>query len=91
MHVTVGGHRCPAPDEIQEMMNDYFQAWKKMDAWQAHCEYEKIHPFEDLNGRTGRILWAWKMLQNGKSPFSLSFPFLQRFYYQTLDHFRSEL
>jgi hypothetical protein len=32
MHVTVGGHRCPAPDEIQEMMNDYFQAWKKMDA-----------------------------------------------------------
>lgn len=50
--------------------------------WSAHCVYERLHPFTDGNGRSGRVLWAWHMNRAGQDPFTLSF--LHRFYYQTL-------
>ena len=30
-----------------------------------HIEYERIHPFIDGNGRTGRMFMNWERLQNG--------------------------
>jgi len=56
--------------------------------WQAHVEYECLHPFLDGNGRSGRALWAWQMWRDGLDPFAL--PFLHRFYYQTLDNARPD-
>jgi Fic family protein len=51
--------------------------------YQIHCAYETLHPFLDGNGRSGRVLWAWQMLNvEGKMPFGL--PFLHSFYYQAL-------
>ena len=49
--------------------------------WQAHIDYETIHPFTDGNGRSGRMLWAW-MMQD------IRLTFLHRFYYQTLSNVR---
>jgi len=46
-----------------------------------HVEYEKLHPFTDCNGRSGRAIWAWDMLNRG---FSIRLGFLHKFYYQTL-------
>jgi hypothetical protein len=51
--------------------------------YEAHIRYETLHPFLDGNGRSGRALWAWQMLREGKDPFAL--PFLHCFYYQALD------
>lgn len=34
-----------------------------------HQKFEKIHPFADGNGRTGRILMNYILLQNGYPPF----------------------
>lgn len=48
----------------------------------VHLAYETLHPFMDGNGRSGRVLWAWQMLHEGKMPFGISF--LRTFYYQTL-------
>ena len=33
-----------------------------------HLEFESIHPFEDGNGRTGRILLNYELLKNNLPP-----------------------
>lgn len=54
----------------------------------AHCEYERIHPFIDGNGRSGRALWLWMMQERGWDVDRMPRLFLQSFYYQTLEAHR---
>ncbi len=35
---------------------------------QSHIEFEKIHPFSDANGRTGRIIMIYGCLENNLAP-----------------------
>ena len=53
----------------------------KLTPYSAHVEYEKLHPFTDCNGRSGRALWLWMMVRDGRG---VSLGFLHTFYYQTL-------
>lgn len=57
--------------------------------WKAHVEYETLHPFSDGNGRSGRALWAWQMLREGRDPFAIDV--LRALYYQSLDWGRGRL
>lgn len=48
-----------------------------------HCSFEKIHPFMDGNGRTGRAIWLWQMVNH--HDYDLSLGFLHKWYYQSLN------
>lgn len=50
--------------------------------------YEKLHPFTDGNGRSGRMIWLWQMKQQGKLDYALKLGFLECWYRQSLSEGR---
>jgi Fic family protein len=83
--ITVGGNPTPpGGPEIESTLRWLLERAHTIDSpHTTHVQYELLHPFRDGNGRSGRALWAWQMQQAGLDPFIR--PFLQSFYYQTLD------
>ncbi|MDD6672450.1 MAG: Fic family protein [Eubacteriales bacterium] len=51
-----------------------------------HLEFESIHPFIDGNGRTGRLLMNFEIMQNGYPPINVKFSDRKR-YYDAFDSF----
>lgn len=87
MNVRVGPHvPPPGGPEIHQALAALLaeiNSSRKLSPYGAHCRYETLHPFLDGNGRSGRAIWAWHMLDVGRDPFALSF--LRRWYYDSLD------
>jgi Fic family protein len=90
MNVRVGNYFPPqGGPHIEEQLDELVDYANRGDTspYTIHARYESLHPFMDGNGRSGRALWAWQMLQGGEDPFAL--PFLHRWYYQSLTGSRS--
>jgi hypothetical protein len=83
LDVKVGNHIAPSGGpEISGRL----RAILAMDQpWHQHQAFEHLHPFTDGNGRTGRALWLWHMLNRGKEAEVIRYGFLHLFYYQTLE------
>ena len=71
-------HIPPAPEKVPNLM-DYFvynYSHDEQDVFakiaRYHIEFEKIHPFEDGNGRTGRLLINYELLKNNLPPVVIS-------------------
>lgn len=66
-NVKVGNHNAPqAGPEVKRTLEVYLRKMAdcrgdKSRAYDLHKAYEKLHPFTDCNGRTGRILLWWMM------------------------------
>jgi len=84
INVKVGNFIPVSHQHIQLAMEEYIKDFPMLDSWSAHNKFEKIHPFQDLNGRVGRLLWLNKAIDEG---YDFSIPFLQAFYYQTLSQY----
>jgi len=86
LNVYIGRHR-PPPGGLDivrslEILLDQIRQ-DQLTPYQAHFDYETLHPFTDGNGRSGRAIWMWQMLRLGEMRL-LSLGFLHAFYYQTL-------
>lgn len=52
---------------IQSSINEWCERMNEVEAdpKQLHIEYEKLHPFIDGNGRTGRMFMNWLRVKQG--------------------------
>jgi len=64
--VFVGGRKCMSPELIKDALDRLFdetpKTYKEIKDW--HVRFERIHPFWDGNGRTGRFIMLRQMIQN---------------------------
>ncbi len=71
-----GRHGFPSPAEVPSLMGD-FAAWlgsaaaTPATAFTAHRRLVEIHPFDDGNGRTARLLMNLVLLRAGYPPVSV--------------------
>jgi len=85
----VGGQEtCPPKEVHQEMkalLSPYNRNKRKRleDIINFHVRFEQIHPFQDGNGRVGRLLMFKECLANGIVPFIITDD-LKMFYYRGL-------
>ena len=90
----VGGRETTPPKHVaQEMANllaDYKTSRVKTfeDLLNFHVRFERIHPFQDGNGRIGRLILFKECLRFGIVPFIIEED-LKRFYYRGLDKWDS--
>ena len=87
----VGGKETALPKDVHKQMKaltaDYI-AIKKVefdDILNFHVLFERIHPFQDSNGRVGRLLLFWQCLQSGHVPFVITED-LRLFYYRGIQY-----
>lgn len=88
MNVRVGSH-IPAPGGASvgyALMTLLDAANGGADPWDTHVAYETLHPFMDGNGRSGRAVWLWQMINQQRATRAIRMGFLHLFYYQTLQH-----
>lgn len=85
LDVRVGKYIPPEHQHVAGLMRQFFRNVENMTAYEAHNNFEAIHPFVDLNGRVGRLLWLWKKYNIDGFRFGLSF--LHAYYYDSLNHF----
>jgi len=85
----VGGHETCPPKEVaakmKELLSSYHNIEKKTfkDIIDFHYQFEVIHPFQDGNGRVGRLIMFKECLANNIVPFIIDED-LKYFYYRGL-------
>lgn len=88
MNVRVGPHLPPpGGPHVREALEDLLSRLADLTPYNAHHEYETLHPFMDGNGRSGRALWLWMMHDKGGAldlDYALKLGFLHAWYYQSL-------
>ena len=90
----VGGSETTAPErvhkEMKALLYEYNAKKKKTfeDIVDLHQRFEAIHPFQDGNGRVGRLVMFKECLTNGEVPFIITDD-LKMFYYRGLKQWNS--
>lgn len=92
---TVGNSETAPPAEVPAKMRALINAYNAKkdktleDLVQFHYEFERIHPFQDGNGRVGRLLLLKGCLQCGIVPFVIDED-LKFYYYRGLREWNDE-
>jgi DNA-binding Xre family transcriptional regulator len=92
---VVGGRETTRPSEVHKHMKalvDGYNAKKDItieDIIAFHAEFEYIHPFQDGNGRVGRLIALKECLRHNATPFIIE-DYKKHYYYRGLAEWRNE-
>lgn len=87
----VGGIDTTPPEDVHNEMKQLLKEYNSEkyhsleDIIDFHHRFETIHPFQDGNGRVGRLILFRECLRNGHVPFIITDE-LKMFYYNGLRH-----
>lgn len=87
LNVNIGGRECPNPYLADHMLRNWIldmTNWATLDPKTMHVRFERIHPFVDGNGRTGRMLMWWHEQKLGHEPTLIEYSD-RHSYYQWFD------
>ncbi len=90
----VGGNETTLPQNVEKEMNLLNNHYSNLtqiifeDIVEYHYHFEKIHPFQDGNGRVGRLILFRECLKNSITPFIIDNDHKQ-FYYRGLREFKN--
>ncbi|MDR0206495.1 MAG: Fic family protein [Bacteroidales bacterium] len=88
----VGGAETTLPQNVEDEMNKLNNWYNSLtevvfeNIVEYHYRFEKIHPFQDCNGRVGRLIMFRECLRNNIIPFIIDDNHKQ-FYYRGLKEF----
>ena len=92
---VVGGRETSKPSEVARDMRTLLERYNTRDnvtiedIIEFHAEFEYIHPFQDGNGRVGRLIALKECLKNNVIPFIIE-DSKKSFYYRGLSEWRRE-
>ena len=87
----VGGEETALPADVHRRMKELLAGYNSLkhiefdDVLDFHVQFERIHPFQDGNGRVGRLLLFWQCLQAAIVPFIITED-LRLFYYRGIQN-----
>ena len=87
----VGGIETTPPEEVHTQITSLIKSYNAIknktleDIIDFHCKFERIHPFQDGNGRVGRLIMFKECLANNIVPFIITDE-LKLFYYRGLSN-----
>lgn len=87
----VGGNQTCPSEKVHSMLSVLLKSYNSKkkktldDIIDFHKQFESIHPFQDGNGRTGRLIMFKECLANGIVPFIITDD-LKYFYYRGLQN-----
>lgn len=86
----VGGRETSAPEQVVEDMESLLERYRQEESVSLesildfHVSFERIHPFQDGNGRVGRLIMLKECLNHQVTPFIITDE-LKYFYYRGLN------
>ncbi len=92
---TVGGIETAKPSEVQSKMASLIGIYENKktytfeDIIDFHYQFECIHPFQDGNGRVGRLIAFKECLRHGLVPFTID-DAIKALYYRGLSKYLDE-
>lgn len=84
-------HPDKVKDEMKKLLSNYLKKDKHTfeEIVEFHVDFERIHPFQDGNGRVGRLIAFKECLKNGIVPFII-LDSKKDFYYRGLKNWNSD-